>query len=80
MGKLDRIAKKLLGKTGEPGSETGSDSFSRTGPGKNDPYRMKENLLENYEGSDILSETEFSIIENDYGKTLHRVERINKAF
>ena len=70
----------MLGKTRESGSETGKDSFSRIDPGKNDPFRMKEKLLEKYRGSDILDETEFSIIENDYGKTLHRVERINKPF
>ena len=80
MGKLERIAKKLLSKTGVSDSGSGSDSFSRIGPGKNDPYRMKERLLEKYRDSDILDETEFSIIENDYGKTLHRVERINKPF
>jgi uncharacterized protein YprB with RNaseH-like and TPR domain len=78
MGKLDRIAKKLLGKTGEPGSETDSNSFSRLGPDNSDPFRMKESLVEKYRDSDLLEETEFSIIKNDYGKTLHRVERINK--
>lgn len=70
----------MLGKTREPGSEAGSYSPSRIGSGKSNPFRMKKRLLEKYRNSDLLEETEFSIIENDFGKTLHRVERVNKSF
>ncbi len=85
MGRLEKIADKLscIGKKDRQGpanrERRGGFSASRSGD-YNSPHRLKEALLEEYRGRDLISETDFKLISSDYGETLHSRQLVEQPF
>ena len=85
MGKLDRIADKIKGVVkGVEEISTTPKPRRWSGSAHGDDYaaanELKGNLLDKYSGSDLLTETDFEIVSNEFGKTLHSVEFVEKSF
>jgi len=85
MGKLERITDKLLGRNSNRRASTGSREdqgrfYSPPGNQYAAADRLKRELLEEYRGKDLLSETEFELVNNNYGETLHLREPVQKPF
>lgn len=85
MGKLERIADKLLGRNASKrdsrgGREDRGRFYSPPGNRYAAANRLKRELLEEYRGKDLLSETEFELVNNNYGETLHLREPVQKPF
>ncbi len=87
MDKLERIAKKLGISKGVDRLDQSTTPRSRE-QASSSPYesqsraadRLKQDLLKKYDNTDLLSETNFNLVETDYGETLHMEERVNKPF
>lgn len=84
MGRLERIADKLLGRgKAEKRRSVSRDNrggFSSPVGGYSSPYQLKEDLLKEYRGSDLLSETDFQLVSTDYGDTLHSSQLVEQPF
>ncbi|MFB6290985.1 MAG: ribonuclease H-like domain-containing protein [Candidatus Bipolaricaulia bacterium] len=84
MGKLERIAKKIgnVRKASEANLSGRSDRKSKSSPYESKystATQLKEDLLNEYTGNDLLSETKFERISTDYGETLHLRELVDKS-
>jgi len=85
MGKLERIAEKLRSGRRNRGSNRFGDGNWGTGDRKYDnrrstAERLKKDLLREYNGTDLLSETDFELVSTEYGETLHLEESVDQAF
>lgn len=84
MGKLERIAKKIgkVRKASEANLSGKSNRKSLSSPYESQystARQLKEDLLKEYSGGNLLSETDFERISTDYGETLHLRELVDKS-